>query len=85
MQTLIFTSDNKKALAAIKDFAKELDVEVTEKNTEETDEFYYWKGVKVRKAKGELDIKKMSGSIPNINMDPETFRKELWTRKKAQS
>ena len=84
MQTLILESDNKKALKAIKVIAEEMNIKTTEKKTEqETEDYYYWKGVKIRKAKGKLDIKALSGSIPNIDMDPETFRKKIWKRNKA--
>jgi hypothetical protein len=84
MQTLILESDNKKALKAIKAIAQEMNIKTTEKKTEqETEDYYYWKGVKIRKAKGKLDLKALSGSIPNIDMDPETFRKKLWKRNKA--
>jgi hypothetical protein len=84
MQTLTITSDNKNSLKAIKAFAKEQsDVTITVKKEEETDEYFYLKGVRVRKAKGKLDIEKISGSIPNLNMDPKTFRKKIWSREKV--
>jgi hypothetical protein len=87
MQTLILESDNKKALKAIKAIAEEMNIKTTEKKTEaETDDYYYWKGVKVKKAKGKLDIKALSGSLSDINFeDPSVIRKKAWTRKKAQS
>ena len=87
MQTLILESDNKKALKAIKAIAEEMNIKTTEKKAEkETDDYYYWKGVKVRKAKGKLDIKALSGSLSDINFeDPAEIRKKAWTRKKAQS
>jgi hypothetical protein len=84
MQTLTITSDNKNSLKAIKAFAKEQsDVTITIKKEEETDEFFYLKGVRVRKAKGKLDIDKLAGSFPNFDMDPQTFRKKLWSREKV--
>jgi hypothetical protein len=84
MQTLTITSDNKNSLKAIKAFAKEQsDVTITVKNEKETDEYFYLKGVRVRKAKGKLDIDKLAGSFPNIDLDPKTFRKKLWSREKV--
>ena len=87
MQSITLTSTSKSALKAIKAIAKEMpnisiaeNVEIFEK---ETDEFFYIKGVRVRKAKGKLDIDKMAGSFPNLNMEPKTYRKKLWTRPKA--
>jgi hypothetical protein len=87
MQTLILESDNKKALKAIKVIAEEMNIKTTEKKTEqETEDYYYWKGVKIRKAKGKLDVKKMAGSLSDIHFeDPAELRKKAWTRKKAQS
>ncbi len=85
MQTLIISSKNKKSLKAIKTFAKELDdVTITVKDEEETDEFFYINGVRVRKGKGKLDIEKLAGSFPNLGMNPKTFRKKIWRRKKSE-
>ena len=87
MESITLTSNSKSALKAIKAIAKEMpNISITEnvENVEkETDEFFYIKGVRVRKAKGKLDIEKLSGSFPNLNMDPKTYRKKLWSRQKA--
>lgn len=83
MTTLILEPDNQAKVEAIKAFAKEMDIKIIEKEAEqETEDYFYLKGVKVRKAKGKIDLEKMSGSIPNIDMDPETFRKKAWSRNK---
>jgi hypothetical protein len=84
MESITLTSNSKSALKAIKAIAKEMpNISILEKTEVETDEYYYLKGVRVRKAKGKLNIEKLSGSIPNIDMDPKTFRKKLWSRQKA--
>jgi hypothetical protein len=54
------------------------------KKIEEKSSHSYLKEVKGRNSKGKLEIEKLSGSIPNLNMDPESFRKEIWTRKKSE-
>ncbi len=86
MQTLTISSDNKNSLKAIKAFAKEqADVVITVKKEEETDEFFYINGVRVRKAKGKFNVDKMAGSLSHINFeDPKTIRKNAWRRKKAE-
>jgi hypothetical protein len=84
MESITLTSNSKSALKAIKAIAKEMpNISISEKAEVETDDYYYLKGVRVRKAKGKLDIQKLSGSIPNIDMDPKTFRKKIWSRQKA--
>lgn len=85
MESITLTSNSKSALKAIKAIAKEMpNISISEK-TEEDDgsSDFYIKGVKVRKPKGKLDIDKLSGSFPNMDMDPKTFRKKLWSRQKA--
>jgi hypothetical protein len=84
MESITLTSNSKNALKAIKAIAKEMpNISISEKLKEETDEYYYLKGVRVTKAKGNLNIEKLSGSYPNIDMNPKTFRKKLWSRQKA--
>jgi hypothetical protein len=86
MQILTIASDNKNSLKAIKAFAKEQsDVTITVKKEEETDEFFYLKGVRVTKAKGKLDIDKLAGSLSHIHFeDPKVLREKAWTRKKSE-
>jgi hypothetical protein len=84
MESITLTSNSKSALKAIKAIAKEMpNISISEKKEVETDEYYYLKGVRVTKAKGKLDIEKLSGSIPNMDMDPKTFRKKIWSRQKV--
>ena len=85
MQTYILKSDNKAAMKVIKAAAKEMKITLTEKNEEETDEFFYINGVRVRKGKGKLNIDKMAGSLSHINFeDPKIIREKAWRRKKAE-
>ena len=85
MQTYILKSDNKAAMKAIKAVAKEMKITVTEKIEEETDEFFYINGVRVRKGKGKLNVDKMAGSLSHINFDdPKIIREKAWRRKKAE-
>ena len=86
MQTLILESDNKKAIKAIKAIAKEMNIKTTEKEIEEeTREFFYINGVRVRKAKGILNVEKMAGSLTHLNFeDPKKIRKNAWRRKKTE-
>lgn len=58
---------------------KNLDNDMKVKNS-----YSYFKGVKLRNSKGKLDIEKLSVSMPNLNLNPETFRKEIWSRKKSE-
>lgn len=84
MESITLTSNSKSALKAIKAIAKQMpNISISENTEVETDEYYYLRGVKVTKAKGKLDIEKLSGSFPNMDMDPKTFRKKLWSRQKA--
>jgi ribosomal 30S subunit maturation factor RimM len=84
MLKVTLETDDAVAMEMIKAHARELNIVVLEEenNEEDPDEFYYLKGVKVRKAKGELNIKELSGSFPDLGLDPETYRKDLWTRNK---
>lgn len=85
MQTYILKSDNKAAMKVIKAAAKEMKITLTEKNEEETDEFFYINGVRVRKGKGKLNVDKMAGSLSHINFeDPKIIREKAWRRKKAE-
>jgi hypothetical protein len=86
MQILTIASDNKNSLKAIKAFAKEQsDVTITVKKEQETDEFFYINGVRVRKGKGKLNVDKMAGSLSHINFeDPKIIREKAWRRKKAE-
>ena len=85
MQTYILKSDNKAAMKVIKAAAKEMKITLSEKNEEETDEFFYINGVRVRKGKGKLNIDKMAGSLSHINFeDPKIIREKAWRRKKAE-
>ena len=89
MQSITLTSTSKSALKAIKAIAKEMPnisiAENVENVEKETDEFFYIKGVRVRKAKGKLDVEKNAGSLSDIHFDdPKTIRKNAWRRKKAE-
>ena len=85
MQTYILKSDNKAAMKVIKAAAKEMKITLSEKNEEETDEFFYINGVRVRKGKGKLNVDKMAGSLSHINFeDPKIIREKAWRRKKAE-
>ena len=85
MQTYILKSDNKAAMKVIKAAAKEMKITLTEKNEEETDEFFYINDVRVRKGKGKLNVDKMAGSLSHINFeDPKIIREKAWRRKKAE-
>ena len=85
MQTYILKSDNKAAMKVIKAAAKEMKITLTEKKEEETDEFFYINGVRVRKGKGKLNVDKMAGSLSHINFeDPKIIREKAWRRKKAE-
>ncbi len=85
MQTFILESDNKAAMKVIKAAAKEMKITLTEKKEEETDEFFYINGVRVRKGKGKLNVDKMAGSLSHINFeDPKIIREKAWRRKKAE-
>lgn len=79
MPTLILESENTSALNAIKAVAKELHVKITQRKTEDSKLPLYERSY-VRKATRKLDIKKLAGSIPNLDMDPKTFRKKAWER-----
>ncbi len=85
MQTFILESDNKAAMKVIKAAAKEMKITLTEKTEldDGNNDFYYVNGVRIRKAKGKLDIEKISGSFPNLDIDPKTYRKKLWSRQKV--
>jgi hypothetical protein len=86
MESITLTSKSKSALKAIKAIAKEMpDITISEQTQADdgNSDFYYINGVRVRKAKGKLDIEKLSGIFPNMNMDPKTFRKKLWSRQKV--
>ena len=86
MESITLTSKSKSALKAIKAIAKEMpDISISEKTEEETDEFYYINGVRVRRGKGKLDVEKNAGSLSDIHFeDPKTIRKNAWRRKKAE-
>ena len=85
MQTYILKSDNKAAMKVIKAAAKEMKITLTEKKEEETDEFFYINGVRVRKGKGKLNVDKMAGSLSHINFEePKIIREKAWRRKKAE-
>ena len=86
MESITLTSKSKSALKAIKAIAKEMpDISISEQTEEETDEFYYIKGVRVRRGKGKLNVEKNAGSLSDINFeDPKTIRKNAWRRKKAE-
>ena len=74
MQTFILKSDNKAAMKVIKAAAKEMKITLTEKKEEETDEFFYINGVRVRKGKGKLNVDKMAGSLSHIKICRNSFR-----------
>jgi hypothetical protein len=85
MQTFILESDNKAAMKVIKAAAKEMKITLTEKTEEETSEYYYINGVRVRRGKGKLDVEKNAGSLSHINFeDPKIIREKAWRRKKAE-
>jgi hypothetical protein len=87
MQRLILESDDELTLEILKTYATQFqsNVEVVEEpstDKKETDDYYYWKGVKIFKAKQPLDVQALSGSFPNIDIDPKTYRQTLWNRNK---
>lgn len=81
MPTVTIKSENKDALDAICKIAHLMQMDAVQVD-EEGNESYYWKGVRILIGKGEIDISKLSGSFPDLNMDPETFRKKAWERNK---
>jgi len=82
MQTLILKSDNKKALNAIKNLAKVLDIESSMKKNDNS--FEIIKGVKIIKAKRKFNVSELAGSLTDLNLeDASILRKKAWTRKKA--
>lgn len=84
MQTLILKSDNKKALNAIKNLAKVLDIESIMNENEKENDFIIKKGVKISKAKRKFNPKELAGSLTDLNLeDASIIRKKAWTRKKA--
>lgn len=87
MQRLILESEDELLLEILKTYATQFqsNVEIVEDmvdKKQETSDYYYWKGVKIFKAKQPLDVHALSGSFPNIDLDPETYRQTLWTRNK---
>jgi hypothetical protein len=86
MFSIILTSTKESAIKAIKLVAKEIgDITISETNEEETDEYFYINGVRIRKAKGKLDVEKMAGSLSHINFeDPKVLREKAWRRKKSE-
>ncbi len=81
MPTLILESKNSPALNAVKEVARELKINITEADNV-MDETSLPDKSHIEKAKRKLNVKEIAGSIPNLNMDPKTFRKEIWERKR---
>jgi hypothetical protein len=86
MFSITLTSTKESAIKAIKLVAKEIgDITISETNEEETDEYFYINGVRIRKAKGKLDVEKMAGSFSHIHFeDPKVLREKAWRRKKSE-
>jgi hypothetical protein len=86
MFSITLTSSKKSAIKAIKLVAKEMgDITISETNEEETDEYFYIKGVRIKKGKGKLDVEKNAGSLSHIHFeDPKVLREKAWRRKKSE-
>jgi hypothetical protein len=86
MFSITLTSTKKSAIKAIKLVAKEMgNITISETNEEESAEYTYINGVRIRKAKGKLDVEKMAGSLSHIHFeDPKVLREKAWRRKKSE-
>ncbi len=84
MQTLILKSENKKALNAIQNLARVLDISFSMKNNVEGSGSEVENRVKIIKAKRKFNPKDMAGSLTDLKLeDASIIRKKAWTRKKA--
>lgn len=81
MPTLILESKNSSALNAIKEVAKELKIKIIETDNLKVGNIMPDKS-HIEKAKRKLNVKELAGSVPGLNMDPKTFRKEIWERRR---
>lgn len=84
MSVLTITTDNKKALEVIKVVATALGADIinSDFSTNANNDFYFLKGLKIKKATRTRSLKLTAGSLKGINIDTAKLREEAWSRNK---